>query len=316
MFILCLVMNGCTAQEPPELFPDTTEAESVLLEETTGQILSETAPEQTLPPETTAETTVSAIPELPVLPEPEADVFVRITDYISDLPVDLKYASEDNFTGQTIYDFQDVYLRYGTMQKLLLVQSELESLGYGLKIWDGFRPVDAQFVLWQICPNPTYVANPETGYSSHSRGNTVDLTLVDTEGREVEMPTGFDDFSALADRDYSDCPEEAAGNALLLQQVMEKYGFKGYYGEWWHFSDVQSYPVEEVFRPVDTKWYYADCEKYINLRIAADASSESLIRIPAGEEFLLLAHCGDFALADYQGFRGYVHRGYIRPADE
>lgn len=313
---LCLMLHGCAVQKLLEFVPDTIAAETVLPEETTAHISLETEPEQTLPPETLAETTEPAAPELPVLPEPESDAFVRITDYIRDLPVDLKYASQDNFTGQVIYDFQDVYLRYGTVQKLLLVQEELISYGYGIKIWDGFRPVDAQFVLWQVCPDPTYVANPETGYSSHSRGNTVDLTLVDAEGREVEMPTGFDDFSSMADRDYSDCPAVEAENARLLQQIMEKYGFKGYYGEWWHFSDVQSYPVEEVFRPVDTKWYYADCEKYINLRIAADASSESLIRIPAGEEFLLLAHCGDFALADYQGFRGYVHRGYIRPADE
>ena len=63
------------------------------------------------------------------------------------------------------------------------------------------------------------------------------------------MPTGFDDFSALADRDYSDCSAEAARNAILLEEIMEKYGFKGYRGEWWHYTDTDAYEVEQVFVP-------------------------------------------------------------------
>ena len=131
----------------------------------------------------------------------------------------------------------------------MAVSRDLEELGLYLKIWDGFRPVSAQFRLWEICPDPTYVANPNSGYSSHSRGNTVDLTLVDGNGTELEMPTGFDDFSARADRDYSDCTPEEAANAQVLELVMEKHGFSGYFGEWWHFSDTDNYPVEEVFSP-------------------------------------------------------------------
>ena len=148
-----------------------------------------------------------------------------------------------------IYDFPDAYLRWGTVKKLRAVSDELAQMGLGLKIWDGFRPVSAQFRLWQVCPNPTYVANPEKGFSSHSRGNTVDLTLVDKAGRELEMPTAFDDFTAKADRDYSDCSETAAENARLLERMMEKHGFSGYFGEWWHFTDTQDYPVDKVFEP-------------------------------------------------------------------
>ena len=135
------------------------------------------------------------------------------------------------------------------MQKLMLVSSDLEELGLYLKIWDGFRPVSAQFTQWEVCPDPTYVANPNKGYSSHSRGNTVDLTLVDRNGVEVEMPTGFDDFSAKADRDYRDCTETAANNAEILEILMEKHGFSPYFGEWWHFSDTTAYPVDHVFEP-------------------------------------------------------------------
>ena len=130
-----------------------------------------------------------------------------------------------------------------------MVQQKLRQQGLGLKIWDGFRPPSAQFKLWDICPDSTYVANPNTGFSSHSRGNTVDITLVDSSGKELEMPTGFDDFSKLADRDYSDCTAEAAANAQLLQDVMTDAGFSAYWGEWWHYSDAVKYDVEMEFIP-------------------------------------------------------------------
>lgn len=175
--------------------------------------------------------------------------FVRIKDYIPDIVVDLKYASADNFTGSVIYDFSDAYLRYGTVKKLANVQNELKRSGMGLKIWDAYRPVSAQFRLWEICPDPTYVADPTTGWSSHSRGNTVDVTLVFSNGTEAEMPTGFDDFSHYADRDYSDCGETAAANAQLLERIMTENGFQPYVGEWWHFSDQIGYAVEDAFDP-------------------------------------------------------------------
>lgn len=184
-----------------------------------------------------------------VYPDPQDMILVAVTDYLPEIQIDLKYATEDNFTGQVVYDFSTVYLRYGTAKKLMAVQEDLKELGLGLKIWDGFRPVSAQYKLWEICPDTRYVANPETGFSSHSRGNTVDVTLVDSEGREVVMPTGFDDFSALADRDYSDCSAEAANNKEILEILMEKHGFSAYQKEWWHFSDTVAYPVEESFQP-------------------------------------------------------------------
>ena len=143
--------------------------------------------------------------------------------------------------------------RYGTVKKLILVQDELREQGLYIKIWDGFRPPYAQFRLWEVCPNPTYVANPTNGFSSHSRGNTVDITLVDENGVELEMPTEFDDFSKKADRNYNDCSKEAAKNAKLLEDIMERHGFKPYSSEWWHFSDKQSYDVGKDFKPNNPK---------------------------------------------------------------
>ncbi len=232
LLLVLLVLTGCRKQEYDA------EMQSV---PTTVPTVVETIPgetDETLFPETT-------------LPEPPAseNAFVRVLDYIPTAQQQLMYATEQNFTGQVIYDFTDAYLRYGTVKKLQLVAEDLAELGLFLKIWDGFRPVSAQFALWEVCPNPTYVANPNTGHSSHSRGNTIDLTLVDENGQELEMPTGFDDFSAKADRNYGDCTDTAANNAQLLEILMEKHGFSGYFGEWWHFSDTQSYPVETVFEP-------------------------------------------------------------------
>ena len=177
--------------------------------------------------------------------------FVNVKDYIPDIYVELKYNTENNFTGQKIYDFSEAYLRYGTVKKLVCVQKDLQELGLSLKIWDAFRPTEAQFDLWEVCPNSTYVANPNKGFSSHSRGNTVDITIVDAEGNELVMPTEFDDFSVLADRDYNDCTKEATTNAKLLEQIMIDNGFKPYFGEWWHFTDLDEYPVEDVFIPTD-----------------------------------------------------------------
>ena len=205
---------------------------------------SETVPTQTAPPETLPPATI-----VNTLPVPAPEDFVRVLDYIPSARQELLYATDRNFTGQVIYDFTDAYLRYGTVKKLIAVSEDLAQLGLSLKIWDGFRPVSAQFRLWEVCPDPAFVANPQKGFSSHSRGNTVDITLVDTDGNELEMPTGFDDFSKKADRDYSDCTETAASHAELLEILMEKHGFRGYSAEWWHFSDTDEYPVEETFAP-------------------------------------------------------------------
>ena len=206
-------------------------------------------PADSVTPEAPAEAKPLPEPEPAPVPEPAPADLVAVVDYIPGIYTELRYASDNNFTHQVIYSFSDAYLRYGTVQKLASAQESLETAGYSLLIWDAFRPVSAQFKLWEICPDPAYVANPEKGYSSHSRGSTVDITLVTLDGDPVEMPTDFDDFTAMADRDYSDVSEEAAANAGLLEEAMTVAGFKPYSAEWWHYSDTESYPVEETFIP-------------------------------------------------------------------
>lgn len=205
-----------------------------------------------MPTEAQAETFPSAAaPAAPetTAPEPEDTDFVRVADYLPQVPQYLPYSTAENFTGAVIYDFSGAYLRYGTVKKLMAAQAALEAQGLSLKIWDAFRPTAAQFRLWEVCPDPNFVANPNRGFSAHSRGNTVDVTLVDSQGAELLMPTAFDDFTPKADRDYRDCEETERQNALLLEEAMLEAGFIPYSGEWWHFQDEDTYPVEEVFCP-------------------------------------------------------------------
>lgn len=159
---------------------------------------------------------------------------------------DLRYAGENNFTGAAIYDFSDAYLRYGTVKKLAAVQKALRGEGLSLLIWDAYRPQYAQRLLWERCPDANFVANPDTGGSKHSSGGTVDITICTSDGAPMEMPSEFDEFSALADRDYSDVSAEAAANAEKLERLMDAAGFDGYSAEWWHYTDRDGYEIEDM----------------------------------------------------------------------
>lgn len=181
--------------------------------------------------------------------EPEDDEYVLVNKYIPDIYVELMYATDNNFTGVRIYDFTDAYLRYGTVKKLANVQKELKEQGYSLKIWDAYRPFEAQQKLWEVYPDPNYVANPANGMKKHNLGGTVDITMVAADGSIIPMPTEFDDFSLKADRDYSDIEdEEAVKNVMILQNAMENNGFTGYQGEWWDYSDTVEYEAVD-FEP-------------------------------------------------------------------
>ena len=255
LLLLLLLFPGCAgrAEETspaPEAAGPVEAAEPLPAEEGPPPPSPEDAPEPEDPGPEGADPLPGAAGEAadPVV-EPADSDFVNVRDYIPDIQVDLAYAGTGNFTGQAIYDFTDAYLRYGTVRKLAAVQAELEEQGLGLLIWDAFRPTAAQFKLWEVCPDPVYVANPERGFSSHSRGNTVDVTLISLTGEDVEMPTGFDDFSPLADRDYSDVPPIPAANTQLLEDAMAAGGFVPYSGEWWHFSDSEAYDVDTAFSP-------------------------------------------------------------------
>jgi len=170
---------------------------------------------------------------------------IKLTELDTTLVFDLRYASTDNFTGKQIYpSISFAVLREETAEKLKNANEELYQLGYRIKIWDAYRPHRYQFKLREVAEeqNPktaSYIANPETG-SNHNRGTSVDITITDLQGREVNMPTGFDHFGPEASINYTGCTEEQIKNRELLGTIMEKHGFKRIRSEWWHFDDVDS----------------------------------------------------------------------------
>ena len=231
-----MIMAGMTAcgQKKNVTTDDVSEKEMANIQETAAQ-------------EVTAQEIITQ--EITTEKEPENDEYVLVKKYIPDIYVELRYATENNFTGVKIYDFTEAYLRYGTVKKLTQVQKELKQQGYGLKIWDAYRPFEAQQKLWEVYPDRNYVANPANGMKKHNLGGTVDITMVAADGTVISMPTEFDDFSLKADRDYSDIEdEEAVKNVMILQNAMENNGFTGYQGEWWDYSDTDEYEAVD-FEP-------------------------------------------------------------------
>lgn len=160
---------------------------------------------------------------------------VELVNVIPDIQLDIKYATTDNFTGKVVYPAARCFLIRDAAEALGKVQADLRSLGYRLKVFDGYRPLSVQRIFWSILPDPDYVADPAKG-SRHNRGYAVDLTLTDLQGNEVAMPSGYDDFSERAHRDYLALPAEAIGHREILEQVMVRHGFIPFPTEWWHFD--------------------------------------------------------------------------------
>ena len=249
---------------------------------------------------------------------PDDRELVRIKDYIPDIFVDLRYATADNFTGGVIYAFHDAYLRYGTVKKLALAQRALAAKGYSLKIWDAYRPLAAQVTLWTAYPDPVYVADPYRGHSLHCSGGTVDVCVVARDGTDLALPSIFDEHSSRADRNYAGVSPAARENALVLQDAMERAGFNAYFSEWWHYSDRDEYPFDDldgIALPPDSGTRYAPRRReLIPLRAAPDRDGETIRRIHPEETMTLLGFQGDFVRVSADGQEGYVDAACIGPA--
>ncbi len=164
---------------------------------------------------------------------------VEIKNVIPEIVLDIKYATEDNFTKEVIYASPQCHLLAHVADALANVQEELADYGLGLKVWDGYRPMSAQRKMWDIVkdtPQQIYVADPGMG-GKHTRGTAIDCTLIDlATAQELKMPTEFDNFTERAWRSYNDMSDEAKANRQLLEDVMTAYGFIGLPHEWWHFD--------------------------------------------------------------------------------
>ncbi|MEN3368462.1 MAG: zinc D-Ala-D-Ala dipeptidase [Verrucomicrobiota bacterium] len=152
-------------------------------------------------------------------------------------------------------------VRASVAQRLAIAQKYLKAKGYGLKIWDAYRPATTQQQLWHATHNRSFVADPTGGVGSmHTRGAAVDATMVDSSGNEVAMPTDFDNFTPAAMIVYQGSDPVARSNLKLLQKAMAHAGFYGLRTEWWHFCapDWKKYPqVPELqIEPEKKKWWF------------------------------------------------------------
>jgi len=161
--------------------------------------------------------------------------FVRLKDLSPDFVYELKYATPDNFLKQAVYDCGECYLRKSTAEALVKANEAFKQLGYRIKLFDCYRPLSVQKKMWKILPGTHYVANPAKG-SKHNRGAAVDLTLVDAQGKELNMGTPFDFFGKEAHHTYTEHPKEVLENRKLLKETLDKFNFKSIYSEWWHYE--------------------------------------------------------------------------------
>ncbi len=206
---------------------------------------------------------------------------VLVEAYSNDFVIDMKYATCDNFVKKTLYPSPTCVLTKGTLDKLINANNIVKKQGYSIKIWDAYRPLSVQKIMWEATPNKNYVANPYRSGSKHNRGAAVDVTLVDKNGKELEMPTEFDNFTAKASPNYKDMTKEQRKNLNILSAAMKASGFKTVSHEWWHFEDKEysNYKIQDVpLSKFDTTNYTLSNKTISNLNcIKNNSKSEQLI---------------------------------------
>lgn len=167
---------------------------------------------------------------------PAKDAWMEVKTLDETIVLDLKYATTDNFVKEKMYDCARCFLRPEVAEAVAAAHKALRKKGYGgLKMFDCYRPRPIQRKLWQKIPDERYVANPDKG-SMHNRGAAVDLTIIDKEGKELDMGTAFDYFGPEGYHNYTKLPAKVLQNRKLLRETLAKQGLHHIKTEWWHYS--------------------------------------------------------------------------------
>jgi D-alanyl-D-alanine dipeptidase len=182
----------------------------------------------------------------------EKDSMQRMTELktlVPNIVYDLRYATKNNFTQRKLYENgTQTFLRQPVAKALRKVQDDLNQRGYGLKIFDAYRPYAVTKKMWDLIHDERYVADPSKG-SGHNRGLAVDLTVIDLrDGTELNMGTGFDNFTDSAHHSFKNLPTNILADRKLLRETMERNGFKALETEWWHYSwpNDRNYEVLDI----------------------------------------------------------------------
>lgn len=173
---------------------------------------------------------------------------VALDRFIPGIKLDIRYATSNNLMKEPMYKKAAAYLSLPAAKALRAAQKELNAMGYGIKIWDAYRPYRITVAFYEKVRDSTFTASPWTG-SRHNRGCAVDLTLINLKtGKELPMPTPFDDFTKKAHTDYKNLPANVIKNRELLKRVMTKHGFNIYADEWWHydFAGWKTHPLMDI----------------------------------------------------------------------
>jgi len=179
----------------------------------------------------------------------EADL-IELIKLDKTIKLDIRYARADNFVGRAVYTEARAFLQRPAAEALVRVHKKLKKLGFGLVIFDGYRPWSVTKLFWEVTPEDKrkFVANPKTG-SRHNRGCAVDLSIFDLKtGRLIDMPSDFDEFTERASPDYKGASEIQTKNRDLLRKLMEAEGFTVNKNEWWHFDykDWMEYAIYDI----------------------------------------------------------------------
>ncbi len=173
---------------------------------------------------------------------------VEIKRAIPSIVLDIRYATKNNFMKQVMYKQARAFARKPVVQQLKNIQAELATKGYGLKIFDAYRPYAITIAFYEKASDKNFVANPAKG-SKHNRGCAVDLTIIDLKtGKDVPMPTPYDSFAPEAAPHFNELPADIIKNRDFLINTMQAHGFKVIYNEWWHFDfkDWQNYDLMDI----------------------------------------------------------------------
>ncbi len=170
----------------------------------------------------------------------------EITEESFGVVLDILYATPDNFTGAPVYGRPACYLHPDAAALLRRAVDLAGRIGFRLKVYDGFRPSEAQWRLWTHTPDPDFISDPRRG-SPHSMGAAVDLTLIDAaSGTCLDMGTPFDDLRPLSYHGDTSIGADAQRNRALLLGIMTAAGWDFFRNEWWHyqlFKPRGRYPV-------------------------------------------------------------------------
>ncbi len=175
------------------------------------------------------------------------DGLVELVKLDETIKLDIRYATANNFVGKVIYKEARAFMQKPAAEAIVRIHQNLKKQNLGLVIFDGYRPLSATKLFWEVTPadKKKFVANPKNG-SRHNRGCAVDLSLFDLKtGENLNMPTEYDDFTEKAAADYSGATEAQRKNREILRKTMEADGFNVYTAEWWHF-DFQNCPENRI----------------------------------------------------------------------